>query len=164
MYQSIIPTDEQTAESSDASDPQPVTPASSANFSKENMLFCFQKPQTQNALSQNPQSQKATSKFRIDTKIDEEIVKFSLLIENKENRSRSSNNFWDKYKGEMPKLFDLFLKLSNIPSTSAGVERFFSISGLVCDKRRLTMREDLIEYRSMIKANMYTLDNICLNK
>jgi len=64
----------------------------------------------------------------------------------------------------MPKLFDLFLKLSNIPSTSTGVERFFSISGLVCDKRRLTMREDLIEYRSMIKANMYTLDNICLNK
>ena len=30
-----------------------------------------------------------------------------------------------------------------------------------CDKRRLMMKENLIEYRSMLKANMSVLDSLC---
>jgi len=60
----------------------------------------------------------------------------------------------------MPKLRELFLLLSNIPSTSAYIERFFSITGLVCDKRRLQMSDDLIERRSMLKVNMSQVEEL----
>jgi hypothetical protein len=44
----------------------------------------------------------------------------------------------------MPKLGDLYLLLSNTLSTIAYIERFFSITGLVCHKRQLQMSDDLI--------------------
>ncbi len=52
------------------------------------------------------------------------------------------------------------LILLNIPASSSFIERFFSISGIVCDVRRASMNDDLIEMRSMMKANMTVLEQL----
>jgi len=102
--------------------------------------------------------------FLIEKQLEAEIVIFTEFISNSENLKNlnSSNLFWQKNVLEIPKLGDLYLLLSNIPSTSAYIERFFSIAGLVCDKRRLQMSDDLIECRSMLKANMSQLEELTI--
>ena len=51
----------------------------------------------------------------------------------------NSTEFWRKYEKDMPLLFKLILILDNIPAASAQIERFFSMTGLICDQRRLRM-------------------------
>ena len=60
----------------------------------------------------------------------------------------------------MPKLFDLQIILLNIPASSSFIERFFSISGIVCDSRRLNMNDELIVMISLMKANMSILNEL----
>ena len=60
----------------------------------------------------------------------------------------------------MPNLFKLTVILLNIKSSSAFIERYFSISGIICDKRRLSMKDDLIIMRSMMKTNMKILTEL----
>jgi len=60
----------------------------------------------------------------------------------------------------MPNLRDLALKLLTIPSTSAFVERFFSICGVVNDKRRTNMREDTFVARTLLKPNVKILNEL----
>jgi len=60
----------------------------------------------------------------------------------------------------MPYLYELQLLLLNIPASSSFIERFFSISGIVCDVKRLNMKEDLIIMHSLMKANMNILKEL----
>ena len=136
----------------------PVTPQSAATTTRENFLFLLGKT---NKILPKHQESIGSCNFIFEQELNTEILSFSELINIQENRTRSTNNFWEKYAEKLPKLFKLFLMLHNITSTSASVERFFSIAGLVCYKRRLMMKEDLIEYRSMLKANMSVLDSLC---
>jgi len=48
--------------------------------------------------------------------------------------------------------------LLNIQSSSAFVERFFSICGIICKKRASNMKNKLIIMRSMMKANFHLLN------
>lgn len=50
--------------------------------------------------------------------------------------------------------------LLNIKSSSAIIERFFSICGIVNDKRRQNMSDELLITRSLLKANMSTLSEM----
>jgi hypothetical protein len=96
--------------------------------------------------------------------LDDEIELFKDLISNNnfwknfESSYENSSDFWKESK-TLPKLADLFFKLNTIPATSASIERFFSIAGIVNDKRRLRMMDDLIIQRTMIKSNMELLEN-----
>ena len=60
----------------------------------------------------------------------------------------------------MPNLFELQVILLNLPATSSFIERFFSLSGIVCDIKRLNMTDDLVIKRSMLKANMNILRDL----
>ena len=100
--------------------------------------------------------------------LDDEITLFKSKICNnsfmKKLNFENSAEFWKtEYQSEMPKLAELYFILNNIPSTSASIERFFSIAGIVNEKRRLRMRNDLITQRTMIKANMEVLENCILS-
>ena len=117
-------------------------------------MFTFKKP------LKKTQKQVASSIYQAGEKVDDEVMKISELIEIPENRARKTSSFWETYKTDLPKLFSLFLILENIPSTSSSVERFFSITGLISDKRRLAMKDELIEYRSMLKANASILKTV----
>jgi hypothetical protein len=69
-------------------------------------------------------------------------------------------SFWKAHRVHLPHLFKLAIILLNIKSSSAFIERYFSISGIVCDKRRLNMKDDLIIMRSMMKTNMKILSEL----
>ena len=71
----------------------------------------------------------------------------------------SSIKFWLDNKKTFPSLYKLALILFNIPSSSAFVERFFSICGIVNDKRRGNMKDETLINRSFLKSNLDLLEN-----
>ena len=60
-------------------------------------------------------------------------------------------------------LANLAFILLNIPSSSHFIERFFSICGVVCGKRSLSMKDDLIIDRSILKSNLHLLNELSEN-
>jgi hypothetical protein len=91
--------------------------------------------------------------------IDAEVVYFSSLLGDPDvvKNTASTSKFWERHRNKMPILDKLQTILLNISSSSAFIERFFSISGIVCDARRLNQSEDLIIMKSLCKANMNVL-------
>ena len=69
--------------------------------------------------------------------IREQIVKneveklLEILVENNYNIKVSNSKFWRKHEGLLPKVYKLAIILCNIQSSSAFIERFFSICGVV---------------------------------
>ncbi len=100
-----------------------------------------------------------------------DIDKFSEKIQaflaecalNKRNRNyvrKSNNDFWLENKAMMTILFKTAIILLNIPSSSAFIERFFSICGVVCECRRERQSDDMIICRSKLKANIEILKKL----
>ena len=75
------------------------------------------------------------------------------------NQIERLRDFGKKLQKDISNLFDLQLILLNIWASSAFIERFFSVSGIICDIKRANMEEDLIRMRSMLKANMPILNS-----
>ena len=75
--------------------------------------------------------------FQKNQEILKEINEYARLISNREfvMNTESSSSFWNNNCKEFPILNNLFLALSTINSTSAFVERLFSICGIIRDKR-----------------------------
>ena len=109
----------------------------------------------------NLQNEESLS-FKRDKELDAEILQYSSLIadQNVIKSNVSTSVFWKEKRQELPNLFKLSIILLNISSTSAFIERFFSISGIVCENRRANMTDDLIVMRSMLKANMSILGTL----
>ncbi len=59
----------------------------------------------------------------------------------------------------MPRLSKLALKLTNIPSLSAFIERHYSLCCTICTQRRVSMKSELIIQRAMIKSNIDLFSN-----
>jgi len=100
--------------------------------------------------------------YKRDKELEAEIIFFSAILGNKKftNSDISTIDFWLKHRSDMPKLFDLQIILLNIPASSSFIERFFSLSGIVCDSRRLNLNDELIVMRSLMKANMTILNEM----
>lgn len=49
---------------------------------------------------------------------------------------------------------------STIRSSSAFVERLFSICGIIRDKRSENMKEDLFEHRAMLASNIELINKV----
>lgn len=103
--------------------------------------------------------------FLREQALTNEINIFCSKIENNEllKKIKSTNRFWKNNCFTMPLLHKLTLILSSICSSSASVERFFSLTGFVCDRRRLNMKSDLIIIRSLLKTNFHLLNELSLN-
>ena len=80
--------------------------------------------------------------FSIENSIENERENFVNILKNHNftNKTRY-DEFWFGKRKELPHLYNLCLMLYNIPSSSAYVERFFSICGVVNRKRAGNMRE-----------------------
>ena len=74
--------------------------------------------------------------------------------------SVSTKDFWKENKKTLPLLFELTLILLNIPSSSAYVERFFSICGVVNRKRAGNMSDETLINRSFLKTNLEILSKL----
>ena len=66
----------------------------------------------------------------------------------------TSSKFWLDNKKNFLNLYKLSLVLFNIPSSSAFVERFFSICGIVNNQRRGNMKDQNLINRAFLKTNI----------
>lgn len=66
----------------------------------------------------------------------------------------STKFFWNENALKLPILQKLARIILNISSSSASIERFFSLCGFVCDSRRARMDDDLVIIRCLLKANI----------
>lgn len=106
---------------------------------------------------------KEPEKFKIEIELEKEIVKLAEILNKTEflKTVKSNKSFWNKYMNEMPRLAKLAIVLLNINVSGAFIERFFSICGIICKKSAGNMRDDLIITRSMLKANIQILEELC---
>jgi hypothetical protein len=108
---------------------------------------------------------KAQEDFQSKSKLDlkNEIKNFKKkLVECNMNYKHSTPYFWMQNSSKFPYLFKLAQILLNIQSSAAGIERFFSICGVVCSERRGAMKNDLIRNRCLLKANFEILNELRL--
>ena len=87
-----------------------------------------------------------------------EVALFVSLVEN--TRMLRNNKFWQENKERLPCLFRLHLILFNIPASSAHLERFFSIAGMINNNRSQNMSNQLLIMRAMLKSNIELLDKM----
>jgi hypothetical protein len=99
--------------------------------------------------------------FIFNNELDKEINIFAKILsdDNQIMNIHSSRLFWKKTQS-LNKLKELAIILSNICSSSAFIERFFSIAGIICESRRMNMKDDLVINRSLLKANMTLLKEL----
>jgi hypothetical protein len=76
------------------------------------------------------------------------------------NFPKSSGLFWKTESNLYPRFFQLYLILANVVASSAFIERFFSLCRIVCNQKAGNSDDELIIWRSMLKANMATLNSI----
>jgi hypothetical protein len=103
-------------------------------------------------------------KEKFKNEIKKEIEDFRvILLKNKSEaiyKTESSRNFWLDRLDSLPNLSKLALILSNINSSSAFIERYFSICGFVEDKRKMNISHDLFIKRCFLRANVKILNEI----
>jgi len=75
---------------------------------------------------------------------------------------KSTAAFWRTNGHKFPFLRRLALILYNVPSSSAFIERFYSICGHVCKTKSGNYNLDTIIQRSMLKANIQLLEELNL--
>lgn len=93
--------------------------------------------------------------------IEKEKIYFIQNVMHKNSfKCNSTAKFWTEKNKEMPILKKLAVILLNIPSSSAYIERFYSICGLVCKTNCGNMSSSTIIQRSTLKANIDILDNL----
>ena len=59
-----------------------------------------------------------------------------------------------------PNLLTLLIMLNSINASSAFIERFFSICGIIATQRNQNSNEDLLFDRAMLSANMKLLEKL----
>jgi hypothetical protein len=115
-------------------------------------------------VSDDEENETATgTAYNIRTKISEEIVQFAPLFDKTSKffkKFKSNKVFWQSFREKAPMLNQLYLILNNIPSSSAYIERFFSICGVVNKPRASTMTDGLFTCRCMLKTNIKILDEL----
>ena len=92
-----------------------------------------------------------------------EIYNFAPLFDKRSKfytKFTSNKKFWLFFKDKAPYLNQLYIVLNNIPSSSAYIERFFSICGVVNKPRASTMTDGLFRCRCLLKTNIKILDEL----
>jgi hypothetical protein len=97
--------------------------------------------------------------FLIEQQLDTELKSFSVMVYSRKNIESIVNtkSFWIKFCETFPLLFKLTLILLNINSSSAFIERYFSICGAICTTKNTRMTDELLILRAMLKTNVEIL-------
>lgn len=91
--------------------------------------------------------------------IRKESADFLNYLKDKDiEKMPSTRSFWLKKANLYPNLTKAAQIVYNIPSSSAFIERFFSICGITCRKNAGNIGASMIINRSMLKANINLLD------
>lgn len=95
--------------------------------------------------------------FILSKEVEREVKEFNdiILSENYVKGPKlSKKRFWIKNKGILPILTKFSRKLTCFSSSSAFIERFFSICGVISNNKNSNMTEELFITRSLLKANI----------
>lgn len=116
-------------------------------------------------------------RFAFDKEFEGQLKNYTSLLSTEDflNQIKSSRDFWHYKKVEYKRKsnviahphhdnkFNIIRTLAiiflNIPASSAYIERFFSICGVIADSRKANQKSDLFITRCMLKANIHLLDN-----
>ncbi len=135
----------------------PNTPLSANSDSSE---FCYDgifEDDTNNFHQQQIQTETIRREsFEIEVNAFRIKMKNEMFVD----KPMSTKLFWLKNALQFPMLYKLAIVLLNIQSSSAFIERFFSICGVVCTRRATNMKADLLIKRSMMKTNMHILTHL----
>ena len=101
-------------------------------------------------------------RFKFENDLDKEIAIFSEFFVSRDTLKfiSDTNEFWLQHKINLPILYKFAVKILSTPGTSAYIERFFSVSGIVCTNNSFNMNDDLIFMRSMLKANFRVVSEL----
>lgn len=66
--------------------------------------------------------------------------------------------FWKKNMTELPKLFELAMKVQSVPATSAPVERVFSHGGIIMRPHRGRLNDTMLSNIVFLKCNADNMD------
>jgi hypothetical protein len=117
-------------------------------------------------IEENPTYNEELNNIEIKNDITSETTELIKVFKDNDflKEKFTSHQFWFKYESKFKLLSQLALILLNIPSSSAFIERFFSICGVICNKRSLNIGDDLLITRSLLKANIKLLNEISINE
>ena len=86
---------------------------------------------------------------------------FSLINKpEEEQKVITTKMFWIENRKTLPSLYKLAQRLLTIPASSAFIERFFSVCGVICKKRCGNMSDELIIMRPFLKCNIDILNSL----
>ena len=145
VYEAMIKPDSDSVE---------TQPATTVDENEEDSLAGYLMDSEYENTSQNPES------LKLD--IAKEISQLCTIAEKNGGTKMSTSAFWLLHSTELPNLTKLVLRLANIPSSSAYIERYFSLCGAICTQRKSKMLPEQISTHAMIKTNMKLL--VSLNK
>ena len=96
--------------------------------------------------------------------LEYEVNKLKAILRADNNKliltTTNSKEFWYQHKGAFPKISKLANILLNINSSSACVERFFSLCGFIENKRNQNMETELFISRCFLRANFKTIKEL----
>ena len=99
----------------------------------------------------------------LSIKVQNEVSLFRNLIVSEKMHDEdctSTRRFWLKNQSTLPNLYKLAKKLLNIQASTAFVERYFSICGIICTTKNTNMNDKTLVMRSVLKSNMNILDEL----
>jgi hypothetical protein len=85
-----------------------------------------------------------TEENYLKLQLENEVSLFhNFLIKEKmlEDDCVSTKRFWLRHKSALPNLFKLALKILNIQASTAFIERFFSICGIICSDKNSNIND-----------------------
>jgi hypothetical protein len=111
----------------------------------------------------NPKPSQTTNALNqqlILRKIEKEVNEYlSYINEANIKKIKCSSTFWSENIDKYHYLGMLARDLLNVPASTAFVERFFSLCGVICNQRAANMSNDLIVMRCMLKSNISILSD-----
>lgn len=109
--------------------------------------------------SKNYESHEEVARFSLQEEIKKERIDFLNFIQDQTVIGKCTKSFWSEYGEKFPRLRQVALILFSIPASAAFIERFFSICGLVCDKRSMNMNPETLTEKILIRVNVDLLEN-----
>ena len=68
-------------------------------------------------------------------------------------------NYWNQHSEQFPRLSKVAIIILSIPTSSAGIERVFSLAKELMGNKQLRMNKELIETRMLILGNSDLFEN-----
>ena len=134
---------------------KPLTPTLDVNKSDDDYFS-----NSEEEIEDNNHSKEVIDYLQMN-QINTEIEAFCELIKSDDfiKSNTSANSFWLKSQDQYPHLSKLFLKTS-INSSSAIIERFFSICGIINTQRNQNMEFELFEILAIHSSNFKILEKL----